>query len=721
MLRHRTPYEAGFDNVDSVEPKRLKTEKNHIMLTPVNGDCIVPDLLAGKGKTNDVFKKQMRRPKFSLRDPAELEEFILKQTLDQNQKYQESFKRSLEEPEKFWAEVGQCVTWTKPWEKVLDNTNEPFTKWFVGGELNACYNAVDRHVLAGHGEKVALIHDSPVTKSVRHVTYLELQDKVSRLAGALAKMGVSRGDRVLVYMPMIPEAIIAMLATVRLGAIHSVVFGGFAAREVRARIEHAEPKVIIVASSGYEPNRIVRYKDIVNEAIATSSVKPLHCIIYQRYNIEVAELDPEYDMLWDDALVMSNPHPCVPVEANEPLYILYTSGTTDQPKGIQRPVGGHIATLAWTMHTIYGMGKNDVWWTASDMGWVVGHSYICYGPLTYGITSVMYEGKPDRTPDPGAYFRVIHEHGVNAMFTAPTALRVIKRVDPEVKFGSQYSNKSLRTLFVAGEHCDYDTTAWATKIFDVPVLNHWWQTETGHSITASCVGFGHPMNPPKYAAGLPFIGYDVHVLRPDGTEADQNEMGCIVCKLPLPPGTMSTLYNAPERFLQVYFSKFPGFYDTMDAGFIDEHGYVYVMARDDDVINVAGHRLSTAALEDVVLSHPDVVDATVVGVPEPTKGEIPLCLFIMKDGARKTEPNIIKELIKMVRELIGPIAAFHVAAAVTGLPRTRSGKTARKSIADLARNKLVKISGTIEDPTVYKEIKAVLQKLGYAKIAPDPQ
>ncbi|XP_023709267.1 acyl-CoA synthetase short-chain family member 3, mitochondrial isoform X3 [Cryptotermes secundus] len=692
------------------------------MLTSVNGDCIVPEVLAGKGKSNDVFQNQVIPPRFGQREPEELEELALKQKSLDNQKYQESLRRSLEEPEEFWKEVGQCVTWTKPWDEVLDNTKQPFTKWFVGGELNACYNAVDRHVLAGDGEKVALIHDSPVTKSIRHITYQELQDKqVSRLAGALAKMGVSRGDRVIVYMPMIPEAIIAMLATVRLGAVHSVVFGGFAARELRVRIEHAEPKVIIVASAGCEPNRIVRYKDIVNEAIATSSVKPLHCILYQRYNVAFAELDPEYDTLWEDALAMSEPHSCVPVEANDPLYILYTSGTTDSPKGIQRPVGGHIATLAWTMQTIYGMGKNDVWWTASDMGWVVGHSYICYGPLVYGMTSVMYEGKPDRTPDPGAYFRVIHEHGVNGMLTAPTALRVIKRADPEVKFGTKYSTKSLRTLFAAGEHCDYDTLTWARRIFDVPVLNHWWQTETGHSITASCIGFGHSVNPPRYSAGLPFIGYNVHVLRPDGTEADCNELGRIVCKLPLPPGTMSTLYKAPGRFLQVYFSKYHGFYDTMDAGFIDENGYVYVMARDDDVINVAGHRLSTAALEDVVLSHPDIGDAAVIGVPEPTKGEIPLCLFIVKQDTRKAEPEIIRELIKMVRELIGPIAAFHVAAAVRGLPRTRSGKTARKSIADLARNKFVKISGTIEDPTVYKEIKAVLQKLGYAKTAPDPQ
>nr|CAD7571444.1 unnamed protein product [Timema californicum] len=544
---------------------------------------------------------------------------------------------------------------------------------------------------------------------------------VSRLAGALADLGVGRGDRVLIYMPLIPEAIIAMLATARLGAIHSVVFGGFAARELCARIEHAEPKIIIAASCGVEPNKVVRYKGILNEAIAASKVKPKNCIIFQRYNVDVAELEDGFDILWEDAIQSSLPHPCVPVEANEPLYILYTSGTTDQPKGILRPVGGHIATLAWTMRTIYGMNKDDVWWTASDMGWVVGHSYICYGPLCYGITSVMYEGKPDRTPDPGQYFRLIHEHKVNGLLTAPTALRVIKREDPEITKGRKYSTKTLRNLFVAGEHCDHETKFWAEKVFNVPILNHWWQTETGHSITASCIGLNHSTSPPKFSAGMPFPGYDVRILRSNGSEADIGELGRIVVKLPLPPGTMSSLYKAPERFLQVYFSKFPGYYDTMDAGYRDDFGYIYVTARDDDVINVAGHRLSTAALEDVVMSHPDIGDAAVIGVPETTKGEIPLCLFIMKKGAQKSEKAISHELVLMVRELIGPIAAFRLSAAVSGLPRTRSGKIARKSIADLARSKSVKIPSTIEDPSVYKNIKEVLQSFGFAKNAPDPK
>ncbi|EFA12019.1 Acetyl-coenzyme A synthetase-like Protein [Tribolium castaneum] len=649
------------------------------------------------------------------------ENVIEKENPYYSKKYEEAYKKSITNPEEFWPEVGKLVTWTKPWDKVMDHSHPPFTKWFAGGELNACYNAVDRHVEAGRGSKVALIHDSPLTKTVRKITYAELLDQVSHLAGALAKLGVSKGDRVLIYMPLIPEAVIAMLATARLGGVHSVVFGGFAARELCARIVHAEPKVIIAASCGIEPHKIVRYKDILNDAIEWSSHKPNKCIIFQRRNVECAPIDVEMDILWEDALKMAGPHECIPVEANDPLYILYTSGTTDQPKGIQRPVGGHIATLTWSMSVIYGMGPNDVWWAASDLGWVVGHSYICYAPLLYGITSVMYEGKPDRTPDPGQYFRIINEHKVNAIFTVPTAFRVIHREDPDIEFGRKYSIRSLRTIFVAGEHCDYETKMWAEKTFNVPVLNHWWQTETGHAITATCLGYGHNLSPPKYTAGMPFPGYDIKILRSDGMEASNNELGRIVIKLPLPPGTMSTLYQAPERFCQVYFSRYPGYYDTMDAGYKDEYGYIYVTARDDDVINVAGHRISTSALEDVVLAHPDIADATVVGVPEHTKGEVPLCLYVIKRNAKKSEVAISRDLLRMVRELVGPIAAFRMAVAVRGLPRTRSGKTCRKSISDLARNKEVRISGTVEDPTVYKDIKAALQKLGFAHTAPDPQ
>ncbi|XP_034253372.1 acyl-CoA synthetase short-chain family member 3, mitochondrial [Thrips palmi] len=687
----------------------------------VNGDRtnkIAPMNDGAKG--NGVLLYPRRDDIRDLRDLND-EDLIVKHNRFYSATYEETFHRSIDDPETFWGEVAEEVSWTKRWDRVIDDTNQPFTKWFVGGELNACYNAVDRHVEAGHKDKVALIHASPVTNTTRRVTYGELQDQASRLAGALAALGVTKGDRVLIYMPLIPETIIAMLATVRLGAIHSVVFGGFAARELRTRIEHAEPRVIIAASCGVEPHKVVRYKDIVNEAVAASKVKPDHCIIFQRRNVFEAELTPGLDLDWSDVVAKAAPHPCVPVEANWPLYILYTSGTTDQPKGILRPTGGHLATLCWTMKTIYGMKSGDVWWTASDMGWVVGHSYICYGPLLAGLTSVMYEGKPDRTPDAGQYFRIIQEHQVNAMFTAPTTMRLIRRADPMVKLGRKYSTKSLKNVFVAGEHCDQETLQWAESVFKVPILNHWWQTETGHAITASCVGLNHSTKPPKYSAGMPFPGYDVRVLRADGEEASPQELGRIVVKLPMPPGTMCTLYKADERFKSVYFSKYPGFYDTMDAGFRDEYGYVYVTARDDDVINVSGHRLSTSALEDVVMAHPDVIDCAVVGVPEPTRGEVPLCLFIMRQGSQKKASEISRELVSMIRELIGPIAAFKLSAAVRGLPRTRSGKTARKSIADLARNKFVKIPGTIEDPTVYREIKMVLQKLGYAKTAPDPE
>ncbi|KAF5283361.1 hypothetical protein FQA39_LY04737 [Lamprigera yunnana] len=632
-----------------------------------------------------------------------------------NSSYKEVYAKSLNEPEKFWAEVAQSVTWTKTWDKVLDNSNEPFTKWFIGGELNACYNAVDRHVENGKGSKIALIHDSPLTNTVRKVTYSELLNTVSHLAGALSKLGVSKGDRVLIYMPLIPEAVIAMLATVRLGAVHLVVFGGFASTELANRIEHSQPKVIIAASSGVEPNKIIRYKDILNEAINWCVYKPSKCIIFQRKCIESAPLNSGIDISWDDALKLSGPHSCVPMESNEPLYILYTSGTTGKPKGVQRSIGGHIATLAWTMWNTYGMGPNDVWWAASDLGWVVGHSYICYGPLLYGITSVMYEGKPDRTPDPGQYFKIIEKYKVNALFTVPTSFRVIKRDDPTAAFGKKHNVKSLKQIFVAGEHLDRDTQLWAENIFKVPVLNHWWQTETGHSITATCVGLNHNLFPPKFSTGMPFPGYDVRVLLNNGREAQPDELGRLVVKLPLPPGTMSTLYKASDQFNQIYFTKYKGFYDTMDAGYIDSNGYVYVTSRDDEIINVAGHRISTAAIEDVAMSHPDVTDAAVVGVVEPTKGQVPACLFVVRKNSQRSEELIGKDLIRMVRERIGPIASFRLSVAVKELPRTRSNKICRKQISDLANNKLIKNSATVENPLIYKDIIQSLKKIGYAQ------
>ncbi|XP_008552449.1 acyl-CoA synthetase short-chain family member 3, mitochondrial [Microplitis demolitor] len=664
------------------------------------------------------FDSRIVRSKIAKRDTDS--DYILNKNPYYSKVYDKVFRKSIDNPEEFWAEVAEGVEWSKYWDKVLDNSNEPFTKWYVGGEINACHNAVDRHVKAGYGKKVALIHDSPLTSTIRKVTYDELLEKTSRLAGALANMGVQKGDRVLIYMPLIPETIIAILASARLGAVHSVVFGGFAPNELATRIDHAEPKVIIAASCGLEPTRIIKYTTMVEEAMELISVRRPKCIIFQRRNVWEAPLQ-SYQEDFDELIEQSLPHPCVPVEANDPLYILYTSGTTDKPKGIQRPVGGHIATLCWTMKTIYGMDKNSVWWVASDLGWVVGLSYICYAPLLYGITSVMYEGKPDRTPNASQYFRIIEQHGVNALFTVPTAFRVLRRADPETILGRNYSLKSLRTIFVAGEHCDYEAKSWAESVFKVPILNHWWQTETGHAITATCLGLGHSLNPPKHCTGMPFPGYNVEILREDGSKASTHELGRIAIKLPLPPGTMSTLYKAPERFKDIYFSKYPGYYDTMDAGNIDEYGYVYVTARDDDIINVAGHRLSTSALEDVVMSHPDIVDTAVVGVPEPTKGEIPLCLYVMRDDATSNEEQINQELITKMRQLIGPIASFKVAAAVRALPRTRSGKTIRKSIADIARSRAIKIPSTIEDANVFVDIKRALKKLGYAKTAPDPQ
>ncbi|XP_037925033.1 acyl-CoA synthetase short-chain family member 3, mitochondrial [Hermetia illucens] len=634
--------------------------------------------------------------------------------------YMDTYLQSLNEPEEFFGNIAKRLHWSKLWDRVLDNRTPPFTKWYCGGYLNACYNTIDRHVIAGKGDQVALIHDSPMTNTVRKVTYKELFEKVSILAGGLRRLGVKKGDRVVIYMPLIPEVIMAMLATVRLGAVHSVVFGGFAASELCTRIEHAKPTVVIAANCGLEPNKVIPYLDILHDAVGMSSWKPIRSVIFQRQQILVSPLDIENDINWDDVLAYGERAECVPVEANDPLYILYTSGTTDKPKGIQRPTGGHLVTLMYTMDTVYGVKPGDVWWNASDLGWVVGHSYICYGPLLYGATSIMYEGKPDRTPDPGQYFRLIDQHKINVLFSVPTAFRVLRRADPDLKFGSKYSLKSLRTIFVAGEHCDLETKSWIEEKFKVPVLNHWWQTETGSAITATCLGLDQNLNPPKYTTGLPFVGYDIKVMHPDGSEAGPNELGRILCKLPLPPGTMSTLFQNDELFKKVYFQNYPGYYDTMDAGYKDDNGYIFVTARDDDVINVAGHRISTSSLEDAVFKHPDVADAAVFGVPESTKGQVPLCLFVPKQGCEKPTTKVSVEIIKVVRDTIGPIASFRLVAAVETLARTRSGKTMRKAMADFAANKSVILPATVEDATVFKDIRRALQELGYAMNAPDP-
>ncbi|XP_041982919.1 acyl-CoA synthetase short-chain family member 3, mitochondrial [Aricia agestis] len=638
------------------------------------------------------------------------------------EEYLSTYQRSLDDPEGFWGEVGGLLEWTKPWDRVLDDSNPPFTKWWVGGELSVCHNALDRHVAAGRGEQVALVHDSPLTDTVRRITYAEMQHQVSRLAGRLTSLGVTRGSRVVIYMPLIPEAVVAMLATNRIGAIHSVVFGGFAARELRTRIEHAEPTVIIAASCGVEPNKIVRYKDILDEALCQSSHQPKQCIIYQRRRVLECTLEPGRDICWDEALD-AEPVPCVSTEANEALYILYTSGTTADPKGVQRPVNQAV-TLCWSMNAVYGLKRGNVWWAASDLGWVVGHSYICYGPLLAGVTSVLYEGKPDRTPDPGQYYRIIEQHRVNALFTIPTAFRVLKRADVAGKYARRYCHGSLKTIFMAGEHCDQETRHWAERIFGVPILNHWWQTESGSPITSACLGYGVRGVRP-HSTGYPVPGYDLRAIREDGTECPRGEVGRLVVKQPLPPGFASTLWRSDDRFKKVYFESYPGFYDTQDVGWVSTEGAVWVVARADDVINVAGHRLSTAAIEDVVLKHARVADAVVVGAPDATKGDVPLCLYVMRppqdDEEIVAESMVTQELIALVRHLIGPIAAFRKAVAVPALPRTRSGKALRGAIAKLARSQQVKLPATIEDASVFGEIKAALQKCGYAIDAPDPE
>jgi len=623
-------------------------------------------------------------------------------------------QRSLQNPEEYWAEIAENTIWTKKWNKVLDNSNPPFARWFEGGELSICYNAVDRHVDEGHGDQKALVWDSPITGNKATITYNELQLLVSKVAGQLSKMGVGKGDRVLIYMPMVPEAVAAMLATVRLGAVHSVVFGGFAAKELAVRIKHAEPKVIISASCGIEPGRIVQYKPNVDEAIqlAGGNVKSL---VFQREQC-LAEIT-ENDVVWQDCVPSATPHDCVPVDANDPLYILYTSGTTGQPKGVQHPTGGHAVVNKWTMEAIYGVSPGEAWWAASDLGWIVGHEYTCYSPLLARNTSIVYEGKPVGTPDPGQFFRVIQEHQVKGMFTAPTAIRAIEREDPKGEFAKKYDISCLKQLFVAGEHCDYKTRLWAQEHFRVPVLDNWWQTETGHALTSTCIGLGHSLVPPKDVSGMAVPGWDIRVIREDQTEAEPNELGRIVAKLPMPPGCMSTLFKADQRFVDTYFSAYPGYYDTMDAGIKDEHGYIKVMARDDDVINVAGHRLSTSAIEEVLLRHPLVADAAVVGVADKLKGQVPLGLVIPRKG---DSTNLEKELVKRVRDDLGAVAAFRLVTTVCGLPRTRSGKTARKTIADLADGKQIKIPPTIEDPNVYKGVLKALNHLGYAINAPEP-
>ena len=625
--------------------------------------------------------------------------------------YEAVYSRWLNDPENFWAEAAEAVHWHKKWDKVLDDSQPPLYRWFPGGLVNTCYNALDRHVESGRADQPALIYDSPVTGTVETFTYSELLDRVARFAGVLAGQAVQKGDRVIIYMPMVPEAIVAMLACARIGAIHSVVFGGFAAHELANRITDARPKVIVSASCGIEAGRVIPYKSLLDKAVELAAVKPERCIIVQRPQ-EKASMIGGRDLDWSEAMAGAKPAGCVPVEATDPLYILYTSGTTGMPKGIVRDNGGHLVALQWSMQHIYGVEPGEVYWTASDVGWVVGHSYIVYAPLFNGNTTVLYEGKPVGTPDAGAFWRVVSQHGVKVLFTAPTAFRAIKREDPNGEFIRKYDLSGFRTLFLAGERCDPDTLLWAQKQLGVPVIDHWWQTETGWPIGANCIGLGMlPVKPGSCTKPVP--GYDVRVLGDDGRELPPGQIGSIVVKLPLPPGCLPTLWNNDEGYRNAYLARFPGYYLTADAGYKDEDGYLWVMTRTDDIINVAGHRLSTGALEEVLASHPDVAECAVLGVTDEIKGEIPLGLIVLKAGVRRSDGEIVSEAVLMVRERIGAVASFRVATVVKRLPKTRSGKILRGTIKKIADGVDYQVPPTIDDPLILDEITADLSALGY--------
>lgn len=629
--------------------------------------------------------------------------------------YSDAYQRSINDPDRFWGNIAEDCHWYKRWDKVLDDSNKPFYRWFTGAKTNSCYNAVDLHVDNGMGNHTAIIYDSPVTDTIKKFTFSELKEKTALFAGVLAAKGVSKGDRVIIYMPMIPEAVFAMLACARIGAIHSVVFGGFAANELATRINDAKPKLIVSASCGIEIKKVIEYKPLLDKAIDLSESKPDACIIFQRPEAS-AKMISGRDFDWNDEMAKSKPHDCVPVEATDPLYILYTSGTTGQPKGVVRDNGGHMVALKYTMGAIYGVDKGDVFWAASDIGWVVGHSYIVYGPLFKGCTTILFEGKPVGTPDASTFWRVISQHQVKTLFTAPTAFRAIKREDPKALLMKHFDLSCFNFLFLAGERLDPDTLSWAENALNVPVIDHWWQTETGWAIAANCTGLHRfpikPGSPTKPAPGwsLSVLGNDGHPVRP-------GEIGALVAKLPLPPGTLPTLWQNDQRYLNSYLKEFPGYYQTADAGFIDEDGYVFVMARTDDIINVAGHRLSTGAMEEVIAGHPDVAECAVMGVEDGLKGQVPLGMMVLNAGVERNHDDIVKEVIQLVREKIGPVAAFKTATVVKRLPKTRSGKILRGTMRAIADRKDYKIPATIDDYAILDEIEASLGKIGYGKKA----
>ncbi len=630
--------------------------------------------------------------------------------------YQEAFEESIEHPEVFWGKAAEEIVWDRKWDRVLDDSKAPFYKWFSGGRLNTCFNAVDYHVDQGRGNKTAVIYDSPVTKTVQKFSYSDLKVRVSRIAGFLKGLGVDKGDTVLIYMPMIPEALMSMLACARIGAIHSVVFGGFAPRELAVRIDDARPKVILSASCGIEIQRIIPYKPLLDEAITLAGHKPKKCVIIQRPQVK-AELTAPRDVEWNGLEAGAKPADCVTVEATDPLYILYTSGTTGRPKGIVRDNGGHAVALKWTMKHIYNIYPGDVYWAASDVGWVVGHSYIVYGPLLMGATTIVYEGKPVGTPDPGAFWRVISEHRVKALFTAPTAFRAIKREDPNGDFLKPYDISRFEALFLAGERLDPDTYYWASELLKRPVIDHWWQTETGWAIAGNFLGLEYfPIKPGS--ATKPMPGYNIKILDPNtGKELGPNQNGVITVKLPLPPANLPTLWKDDRRFLESYMNPFPGYYLTGDGGYIDQDGYIFVMGRIDDVINVAGHRLSTGGMEEVLARHPDVAECAVVGVGDGLKGQVPIGFVVLKSGVSRSPEEIILEIVKMVRNDIGPVASFKKAVVVPRLPKTRSGKILRGTIRKIADGEPYSIPSTIDDPAVLEEINQALKTIGYGKPA----
>jgi propionyl-CoA synthetase len=626
-------------------------------------------------------------------------------------RYDEVYGRSLERPEEFWAEAAAAIDWVEPWTRVLDDSRAPFYRWFTGGRLNTCYNALDRHVERGRADQLALIHDSPVTGTTTSFTYRELCDAVARFAGVLVAQGVERGDRVVIYMPMVPEAVIAMLACARIGAIHSVVFGGFASHELANRIEDAKPKVVVSASCGIEVGRIVAYKPLLDAAIDLVESKPERCIVLQREALE-ADLRPGRDLDWREAVAAAEPAPWIPVEATDPLYVIYTSGTTGQPKGIVRDNGGHAVALEWSMKNVYDVDPGEVFWAASDVGWVVGHSYVAYAPLFHGCTSVLYEGKPVGTPDAGAYWRVIAEHGVCTLFTAPTAFRAIRQQDPDGELLEDYDLTGLRALFLAGERSDPETLGWAEQKLGVPVIDHWWQTETGWPIAANCLGIERlPVTHGSPTKAVP--GWDLRVLGADGAELPAGETGALVARLPLPPGSSPTLWNADDRYRETYLDPYPGYYQTADAGYMDDRGYVFVMARTDDIINVAGHRLSTGAIEEVLAAHPDVAECAVIGVADQLKGQLPLGLLVLKAGVDRPAEEIASEAVQLVRDRIGPVAAFKTAAVVERLPKTRSGKILRGTMRRIADDEEYSVPPTIDDPAILDEITEALHAVGY--------